>query len=197
MSPKYAYATLVNIPPAIGPVPKVKILPIAHARAEKIPQTSQNVGTSNPSLTPNANRDPPLPLPKARPFDVCPFSVDANGRSIGGAAVTSVSGTVWGRVDFRRHGLIVLGILTWARDFITPDDLLAKILGPCVAWAIVLGVSWLLILFRRGRDGPTELGTWMDWREGKLVACLLITQLCAASSSRFGGSVLPHVRVLL
>ena len=118
------------------------------------------------------------------------------GRSLGGASVKSFSGTVSGRLDFRRHGLIALGILTCVRDVLTPDDLLAKILGPCVAWVIVFGVSWLSIILRRPSDIATELRTGppIDCRDATLISCLLITQLCAASSNRFGGSVLPHVR---
>ena len=51
--------------------------------------------------------------------------------------------------------VFVLGVLTFLRDFLSPVDSLAKLLAPCIAWAIIFLASAI-----GGRFGDERQKDW-------------------------------------
>ena len=106
----------------------------------------------------------------------------------------------WRFINFPVMSVFVLGVLTFLRDFLSPVDSLAKLLAPCIAWAIIFLASAIgvpLQIWRRKAEG-LELTTarWIDRGEVNVALCLFLVHLCSASANGFGGSLWPYVCTL-
>src|SRR5204863_1762308 len=93
-----------------------------------------------------------------------------------------------------------LGFLTFIRGFVSPVDSIAKLLTPCIAWAVIFLASAIVVplqVWRRKAEG-LELAEvrWFDRGETSIAMCLFLFHLCSASANAIGGNLWSYVCTL-
>jgi hypothetical protein len=86
--------------------------------------------------------------------------------------------------------LLVLGILTFFRDQLVPNDTLAALFAPCLAWTLVFIATAIFIPLQIWRQKLEKSSNFrlLERSDAKIAICFILAHICSASSNGAGVS---------